>query len=271
VKLGFIGSGRMAEAIIRGLICKKAISKNNIIISDKDPGRVKVISKKYGIKASAGNIEAARSADVIVLSVKPQVMNVVLSELSGKVRSNQLVISIAAGITIRSIEKYLKKTAVIRVMPNNPALIGEGISAVSGGSNAEEKDMRTAEKIFSNVGDTIRVDEKLMNAVTALSGSGPAFVYETLNALIEGGIEAGLSKELSASLARATVLGSIRTVIKTGKSPEELKAMVTSPGGTTLAGLRVLDEAGFKSLVKKAVVRASARAREISEEFERSL
>jgi pyrroline-5-carboxylate reductase len=157
------------------------------------------------------------------------------------------------------------------VMPNNPCLIGEGISAICGGRFAQEKDLKTAEKIFSSVGDTIRVEEKYMNAVTALSGSGPAFVYEAIDALADGGIEAGLPKDLAAQLSLKTALGSIKTVIKTKRSPEELKNMVASPGGTTVAGLRVLDEGNFKGTLKKAVVKASARAREISEEFERSL
>jgi len=271
MKLGFIGTGRMAEAILRGLISSKAFSKNNLIISDKDSNRSKQVSKKYNVKAAENNVEAASASDVIILAVKPQSMNAVLSEIAGKVAARQLVISIAAGITLKSIEKYLVKVPVVRTMPNNPCLIGEGITAMCGGKFAQERDMRTAEKIFSSVGDAIRVEEKYMNAITALSGSGPAFVYEAVDAMTNGGIEAGLPKELSATLAKMTVLGSIKTMIKTKKSPEELKSMVASPGGTTVAGLRVLDEANFKGALKKAVIKASARAKEISEEFERSL
>jgi pyrroline-5-carboxylate reductase len=266
MKIGFIGAGRMAQAIIRGLTSKK-----DIIISDKDADLLKQVSKKYKVKAAADNIEAAASTDVIILAVKPQVMHNVLKELKGHIRAGQLVISIAAGITLRSIEKYLGKVPAVRVMPNNPSLIGEGISAICGGAFAEEKDIRSAEKIFSAVGDTVRIEERYMNAVTALSGSGPAFVYEVLSALTDGGVEAGLTKDVSSELARKTMLGSIKTVIKTKKSPEELKEMVTSPGGTTLAGLRVMEESDFKGILQKAVVRASMRAREISEEFERSL
>jgi pyrroline-5-carboxylate reductase len=156
-------------------------------------------------------------------------------------------------------------------MPNNPCLVGEGISAICGGALAQEKDIKTAEKIFSYVGDTVRVDKKAMNAVTGLSGSGPAFVYDFIDGLINGGVEAGLTKDLSATLAQKTVLGSVLTVMKTRKPPEALKAMVTSPGGTTIAGLRALEEGSFKAAIKKAVVKASARAKEISEEFEKSL
>ncbi len=271
MKLGFIGAGRMAEAILRGLISSKAFLKKNMIISDKDAARSKQISRKYNIKAAESNAEAAGASDVVILAVKPQSMHTALSEIAGKVGPGRLVISIAAGITLKSLEKYLPKVPIVRVMPNNPCLIGEGISALCGGRFAQEKDMKTAEKIFSSVGDTIRVEEKYMNAVTALSGSGPAFVYEAIDALADGGMEAGLPKDLSVRLALKTALGSIKTVIKTKRSPEELKNMVASPGGTTVAGLRALDEGNFKGALKKAVVKASARAREISEEFERSL
>lgn len=271
MKLGFIGAGRMAEAIIKGLLSAKAIQKNNLVISDKDPVRLKQVSSKYKIKTAESNAEVAGSCNVLVLAVKPQSMHSVLSELKGRIKQGQLVISIAAGITLKSLEKYLPKVPVVRVMPNNPCLVGEGVSLVCGGNFAQEKDMKTAEKIFSGVGDTIRIEERLMNAVTALSGSGPAFVYEVIDALTDGGVDAGLPKELALALVTKTVLGSVKTIIKTGRSPEQLKGMVVSPGGTTLAGLRVMDEANFKEILKKAVVRASVRAKEISEEFERSL
>ena len=255
----------MAEAILRGL------GSNDIIISDKDPARLKQVAKKFNVKAAKDNAEAASSSDVLILAVKPQTMHAALSDICTKIKPGCLVISIAAGITLKSLEKYLPKLAVVRVMPNNPCLIGEGITAICGGKRAEEKDLKTAEKIFSTVGETIRVDEKHMNAVTALSGSGPAFVYEAVDALINGGIEAGLNKDVAAKLALKTVLGSVKTLIETKRTPEELKTMVASPGGTTVAGLRVLDEGNFKGTLKKAVVKASARAKEISEDFERSL
>jgi len=261
----------MAEAILRGLISSKAFSKNNIIISDKDAARSKQVSKKFGVKTADDNVKAASASDIVILAVKPQSMHPVLSEIAGKINSGQLVISIAAGITLKSIEKYLAKIPVVRAMPNNPCLIGEGMTAICGGRFAQEKDVKTAEKIFSCVGDTIRVEEKQMNAITALSGSGPAFIYEAIDALTDGGIEAGLPKDMSSALALKTALGSIKTLIKTKRSPEELKNAVASPGGTTVAGLRVLEEANFKGALKKAVVRASVRAKEISEEFERSL
>jgi len=235
----------MAEAILRGLISSKAFSRSSIIISDRDTARSKQVSKKYGVADAENNVEAARRSDVLILAVKPQSMNSVLADIAGKVTPAQLVISIAAGITMKSIEKYLAKAPLVRAMPNNPCLIGEGMTALCGGKFAQEKDMKTAEKIFSSVGDTIRVEEKQMNAITGLSGSGPAFIYEVVDALTDGGIEAGLPKDLAAVLALKTALGSIKTMIKTKKTPEELKNMVASPGGTSVAGLRALEEANF--------------------------
>lgn len=271
IKLGFIGAGRMAEAIIKGLISKKAFNKKDIFASDKDTARKQYLSDKFGIKIFDDNAGVAKSADVLILAVKPQVMAQVLSDISKNVKSDVLVISIAAGITLKSLKKYLTKQPIVRVMPNNPCLIGEGITAICGGELAKPSHLDTAEKIFRSVGDVIRVEEKLMNAVTGLSGSGPAFIYETLDAMADGGIYAGLPKELAMQLAQKTILGSIRTAIKTKKSPEELKNMVASPGGTTIAGLRVMEEANFKSILQKAVVKATARAKEISEEFDKSL
>ncbi len=269
MKLGFIGSGRMAEAIIYGLTSKRAIAKKNIILSDKDPARLKHVSKKYNVKAAADNNSVAIEADVVILAVKPQFMAQVLSQAGSSFRPGQLVISIAAGITLKNLEKNMPRVKVIRVMPNNPCLVGEGVTAICPGKLAGEADIKIAEKIFSSVGETFRIEEKYMNAVTALSASGPAFIYEVVIALMDGGVEAGLPKELAKKLAERTIIGSIMTVIRTGKHPEELKNMVTSPGGTTLAGLRVMDEHNFKSILKKAVVRAAARAKEISEEFEK--
>jgi pyrroline-5-carboxylate reductase len=271
MKLGFIGAGRMAEAIIKGLISKKALNKKDIFASDKDTARITYLSDKFGIKTFADNVDAVKASDVILLAVKPQVMAQVLSDISKYIKNDVLVISIAAGITLKSLKKYLTKNPIVRVMPNNPCLIGEGISAIVGGDLANASHIETVEKIFSSVGDVIKVEERLMNAVTGLSGSGPAFVYEVIDAMADGGIYAGLPKELAMQLAQKTVLGSIKTLIKTKKTPEELKTMVASPGGTTLAGLRVMEEANFKSILKRAVVKASARAKEISEEFDKSL
>ncbi len=261
----------MAEAIIFGLTSRRAVAKKNIMISDKDPARLKLVSRKYNVKAAGDNKTVVSSSDVIILAVKPQFIAQVLDEIAGSVRADHLIISIAAGITLKNLERHVPRAAILRVMPNNPCLVGEGVSLISAGKLAGEGDIRSAEKIFSPVGETFKIDERYMNAVTALSGSGPAFVYEVIMALTDGGIEAGLPKEMAKKLAERTVFGSIMTVIKTGKHPEELKNMVTSPGGTTIAGLRVMEEHNFKAILKKAVLKSAARAREMSEEFDRTV
>lgn len=261
----------MAEAIIKGICSCKLIPSKNIRISDKDPKRSEKLSIDHGVTVASSNTCAVKGANVIILAVKPQVMALVLEDLGKKIGKEQLVISIAAGITLNSLEKYLSQVPVIRVMPNNPCLIGKGVSCISKGKNVNNEHVETAKKIFSSVGDVFEVEEKLMNAVTGLSGSGPAFVYEAISAMTAGGVEAGLSKEMSQKLSELTVLGSVLTVINTGASPEELKNMVTSPGGTTLAGLRVMDEGKFKQTLSSAVVKAAARAEEISKEFDKSL
>jgi len=179
------------------------------------------------------------------------------------------VISIAAGITLKTIERYLPQAPVIRAMPNNPAFVGEGLTAICKGHRATERDRKVAEVIFGAVGKVIAVEEKLMDAVTGLSGSGPAFIYAMVESLIEGGVEAGLSETQAKTLAVQTTLGAAKTMAETGKDPAELREMVTSPGGTTIAGLRVLEEGKFKKILRGAVVAATKRAKELSEEYEK--
>ncbi len=264
MRVAFIGAGKMAEALIKGLLKAGVMRQEQIFASDIDRRRLKYLQKKYRINVFGENLAISSISDVVILSVKPQVMDEVLGRIGGKIKRNQLVISIAAGIRLSRLEKAFPKVPVIRVMPNNPALIGEGISAISSGKFAKDKDIKITEKIFSSVGETLRVPEKLMDSVTALSGSGPGFIYYFLEALIEGGIAAGLPRDISKRLAIQTALGSIRTVKETNKSPEELRGWVTSPSGTTLAGLKVLDKRKFKKTVLEAIVAAKERAFELS-------
>ena len=266
-KIAFIGSGRMAEAIISGIIRNKLFKKSDIFATDKDQKRLKYLSDHFGIKTLNDNIEAVLLADIIVLAVKPQVMNTVLDQIKSSSQSNHLFISIAAGIPIKLLEDKLPGCSVIRTMPNNPCLVGQGITALSKGKNAGSSDLKIANSIFDSLGKTILVDEKYMDAVTGLSGSGPAFVYAFLESLMEGGVKAGLSKEVAKELADQTVQGAIATVIETKKTYSELSDMVASPGGTTIEGLKVLEEARFGEIVSSAVIAASQRAQEIRKEF----
>ncbi len=265
--IGFIGAGNMAEALIKGLVSSKTVSKKNIFASDVNEKRLKHIYKTYSVNISGDNAEIAKRADIIILAVKPQIIRKVLDPLSKDIKKKHLAISIVAGIKTKAIKKILSKAKVVRVMPNNPALVGEGITAISLPlqSEASDLDMRIVQKIFESVGKTVFVKEELMDAVTALSGSGPGFVYFFVEAMIDGGVVAGLSYGNARKLAIQTVLGSAKTLIESEKKPEVLRTMVTSPGGTTQAGIRVFESKGLKKIVSQAIVAALKRAKELSE------
>lgn len=260
-KIAFIGAGKMAEALIRGLVSSGALSARNIYASDVSSQRLKHLKQEYGVRVESQNVKAAAKADIIILSVKPQVMGEVLKEIGLAVRSSQLIISIAAGINTKSIRKFTGRATVIRVMPNNPALIGCGITAISTG--AKRSDVAIADAIFSSVGATVSIGEKHFDQVTALSGSGPAFVYLFAEALIEGACGAGLKKDVAGKLALDMILGSAKTMKVSGRAPRELREMVTSPKGTTLAGLRALEKHAFKGALKTAIKAAAQRSREL--------
>lgn len=263
-KIAFIGAGRMAEAIVSGIIRAGLFRKADIFASDRDEKRLKYFADSYGIRTFTENKEAVTIADIIVLSVKPQAMLQVLEDIRNYARTQQLYISIAAGVPIGSIESRLPGCSVVRTMPNNPCLIGEGMTVLSRGKNAGEADLNTAKKIFSALGKTMVLEEKMLDAATGLSGSGPAFVYRFIDALAEGGAKSGLPREAAYELAQQTVLGASRTVIETKKTPSQLCDMVTSPGGTTIEGLKVLDEAKFADIVADTVIAAARRAAEIT-------
>ena len=266
----------MAEALIARL-------PQTIIATDINPQRIKYLKKKYGIKTAKNNLEAFNLAEIVILAVKPQNIAEVAAELApqnkkakqdldepGRVAlplQNKLIISIAAGISIGYLQNKLPGIPVIRAMPNNPALIGAGITALARNKRVKNNLFKKAEAIFKTVGEVVEVPEAWMNAVTALSGSGPAFIYQTLLAMIEGGIKAGLPKKVSAKLALQTMLGAVKTVKETGRSPEELIAMVASPGGTTVEGLKVLDKLKFKRVLAEAVVAAARKAKNLSKKW----
>jgi len=264
-KVAFIGSGRMAEALISGLIKSKQVIAEDIITSDVRFERLEQIKEDYRVRVTAVNQEAADFARIIVIAVKPQMFQEAV--LSLKVDSQKLVISIAAGITLDTLKKYFPENPLVRVMPNNPALIGQGLSAVCAGDLAKEDDLQLTEQIFKAVGKTVEVDEKLMDAVTALSGSGPAFIYLMAETMIETGISLGLTKNIAQKLVLQTLLGSAQTVLKSKKSPRELKEMVTSPNGTTQAGLAVLENNKFAEALIEAIIAAAKRSHELSLEW----
>lgn len=262
-KIGFIGAGMMAEAIARGLL-NAGMEPGRITAFDPDSGRCDLCRNVLGISAAEDNRAVVGSADIVILAVKPFVMPHVLTEISGSVKTSQLLISIAAGITIETIrEKLAAGVPVIRVMPNTPCLIGEGASALAPGEFASAEHMKLASEIFRAVGIVVETTEDKLDAVTGLSGSGPAYVYAFIEALADGGVRMGLPKSVALTLAAQTVSGAARMVIQTGDHPAVLRDRVMTPGGTTIAGMAELEKAGFRSAAIEAVTAATLRATEL--------
>lgn len=268
MKLGILGTGNMAEALIAGLLAKKNLRSDSIIGFDVDRKRLALIRKRYGIRIADSVSTVAKKSDVLLLAVKPQQMKELLEELSANLSHRHLVTSIAAGIDTKFLKKHLgPKTRVIRVMPNTPALLGLGASAYFPSPGCRLSDRRTVETLLTAVGKVHRVGkESILDAVTGLSGSGPAFVYLFLSGLIEGGKQSGLSEELARGLATQTLLGAATLFEKSSLKAEELIAKVASKGGTTEAGLAHLSKKGFKKICSECVRAATRRARELRED-----
>jgi len=266
-KLGFIGAGNMAGALIKGLIAAKLYKPKEIIASDTVPAQLKKLKTAYKIDGTTNNREVVQEAQTIVLAVKPQILNHVLAEIQPEVTKEKLFISIAAGVTLLRLENGLGgKARVVRVMPNTPALLGKGIAVVVRGRNAKPKDEKLAVTMFRGVGEALAVkDEALMDPVTGLSGSGPAYVYLFAEALITGGVQAGLDLKVATQLTYQTIEGAVAMLRETGRTPQELRDMVTSPGGTTLAGLSRLAEGRFTDTVIAGVGAATHRSKELGQ------
>lgn len=256
--IGFIGAGKMAEAIISRLG-----SPSNIIASDINKQRLGYLKKKYRIRGAKDNQEVFAKSEIVVLAVKPQDFGQALAGI----RAQGLIISIAAGIPLSYLQNKFPGMPIVRAMPNNPCLVGQGITALAKGKRVSAGQYKKAEAIFEAVGEVFSVPEKWMDAVTGLSGSGPAFVYETIAALIDGGVAAGLPKAIATKLALQTVLGAAATLKKTGKSPQELSNMVASKGGTTIEGLKVIKKAKVKQAISRAVVAAANKSKIISKKW----
>jgi pyrroline-5-carboxylate reductase len=263
-KIAIIGGGKMGGVIINGIITRQLAPAVNVIVADKVRECLQKLKDAYGVATTADNKKAAQAAAVVILAVKPQDMGNVLQELSPVIDNKKVVISIAAGISTGFIEGYLKEgVRVIRVMPNTPALIGEGAAALTRGKNASEKDLELAELIFKALGITVVVKEELMDTVTGLSGSGPAYGFLIIEALTDAGVLMGLSRDVSLKLAAQTMLGAAKLCLQSGKHPAELKDMVTSPGGTTIAALKVLEDGKIRAILMAAVEAATLRSREL--------
>ena len=264
-KVAIIGGGKMGSIIAQGLITHKIVPVKNITITDIDAARLKYLRLSLKTNVSHDNEKIAKEADIIILAVKPQTMATTLQEIAAVVNKSKVVISIAAGITTNFIEKFLNnKVRVIRVMPNTPALVGEGMAAVAAGRYAKASDVKLARAIFNAVGVSVAVNEKLMDAVTGLSGSGPAYFFLIVEALIEAGLKTGLSRDLAKQLAAQTMLGAARLCMESDKEPAQLREMVTSPNGTTFAGLRVMESNNIREIMVATVKAATKRSKELA-------
>ena len=263
-KVVFVGAGNMAEAIVSGMVAADFCAPEKIVLTDIRPERLADLEADHGVSTSTDN-SVVKNAEIVVLAVKPQVMNEVLKGIAPVLRKETLVISIAAGISAAKIEAALGEgTRVVRVMPNTPALIGQGASALAAGTLADEADMEVAEAILNCVGLTVRVEERQIDAVTALSGSGPAYVFYLLEGMLAAADEMGLEKETARALALQTVEGAARLMKDSGEKAADLRAKVTSKGGTTEAAIRSLDAAGVKESIVNALKAAEARSKELS-------
>jgi pyrroline-5-carboxylate reductase len=263
-ELGFIGGGNMAEAIVQGVLATGQ-KPERVIVAEPIAQRRSYLTKRFRVCVTSDNAEAARTSATLVLAVKPQVVDEVLAELSTLITPAQLVISIAAGVPLARLRKPLRATTrVVRVMPNTPCLLGRGASVVCGGDSAQASDLRAVKSLFETVGKAFVLnDERLLDAVTGLSGSGPAYVYAFAEALIAGGVRAGLEEPLASELVLETVAGAAEMMLRSGRSPAELRQAVTSPRGTTQAGLEELGRRGFGRTVGAAVLAATRRSRQL--------
>jgi pyrroline-5-carboxylate reductase len=264
--IGFLGTGNMAEALIKGLINAAVVEPKQIHGSDPRRQRCDELASKFGIHTTTHNVDVVRHAEIVVLSVKPQILPQVLDEVAPHLKPHALVISIAAGTPVAAIERRLPPgMRVVRTMPNTPALVGAGATAIAGGGHATEADLEVARHIFDAVGKTVTLDEDQLDAVTGLSGSGPAYVFLIIEALSDAGVKVGLSRYNAQALAAQTILGAAKLLIDTNEHPGRLKDMVTSPGGTAIAGLHTLEAGGLRTTLINAVEAATRRSRELGE------
>jgi pyrroline-5-carboxylate reductase len=269
MKLGLIGCGKMGGALLRGALKASLVKANQVVVFDKAPAAIKALQAEVrGLTAAASAAEVAAKSEIVLLAVKPQDMEGALAEVaSHKTQRTKgpLFVSIAAGITLKQLEGWLGGTArVIRSMPNTPALILQGASAFARGKRATDADAKAAAKVLGAVGTAQEAPEKLLDAVTGLSGSGPAYVYTVIEALADGGVLMGLPRATALQLAAQTVAGAAQMVLSTGKHPAALRDEVTSPGGTTIAGLEQLEKHGLRSALVQAVRKATERSRELA-------
>jgi pyrroline-5-carboxylate reductase len=266
-KISLIGTGNMGEALLSGLISSGSSDPKNIICTDVREDRLKFIQQKYGVHTTADNIKAVEASEIIIYAVKPQIIASVLRETASCLDMSKLIISIAAGVPLAAIESCLnKKLRLIRVMPNIAAFVKESASVIAAGGNATEEDIKLSLAIFDSMGRSIFLKENiLMDAITGLSGSGPAYIFLIVDAMADAGVKVGLSREDALFLSSQTVLGAAKLLLETKEHPGRLKDMVTSPGGTAIAGIHTLEKGGLRTTLINAVEVATKRSKELGE------
>ncbi|WP_329384889.1 pyrroline-5-carboxylate reductase [Anaerofustis butyriciformans] len=265
LKIGFIGSGNMAQAIIGGMIDSNLVSKDNIYATAVSDKTINLVKEKYGVNTSKDNKDVAKKTDIIFLAVKPNVYKTVIDEIKDVVDENKLIVTIAAGQTIENIEDMFgRELRIIRTMPNTPALVGEGMGLITANKKATNEDVENVVKIFNSFGKSEIVEEALIDTAGSLSGCGPAYTYMYIEALADAAVESGVKRDLAYKLAAQMVLGSAKMVLESGEHPGKLKDNVCSPGGTTIKGVNSLEQAGFRGVVIDALLASINKTLEMS-------
>lgn len=263
--IGFIGCGNMAQAMITGIVSSKIVLGNNVFVSDKDDEKLKYVEKKFNVNTSRYNREVAENSDIIILAVKPNKYGDVIGEIKDYVKKDVIIVVIGAGITINYVEKaFNRDLKVIRTMPNTPALVGEGMSAICYNKLIQDEDLKDVVTIFESFGKVEIVGEDLMNVISAISGSSPAYVYMFIEALADGAVLDGLPRDKAYKMAAQSVLGAAKMVLETGEHPAELKDRVCSPAGTTIEAVYSLEKNNFRGTVIEAMRKCTDKTREMS-------
>ncbi|MDE2510460.1 MAG: pyrroline-5-carboxylate reductase [Elusimicrobia bacterium] len=266
--IAVVGAGHMAGAMIGGMVRSKLVPAKGIVATRRSHDALAELQKKWGVRTTTDNAKAVAEADIIILAVKPQMAKKVLEELAGTIRKGQLVISVMAGIPTSAINKALRVDCpVVRAMPNTPCLVDAGATAIAAGARASDKDLAKAEAVFRSVGLVARLPESALDAVTGLSGSGPVYLYMVIEAMTDGGVKMGIPRAVAAKLAAQTVYGAAKLVLESGKHPAILKDEVTTPGGTAISAIHVLESKGLRSLLIDGIEAATRRSQELAKLF----
>jgi len=264
-ELGIIGTGNMGSALLKTILRKNLISEKNLSIYDKDKTVTKELSAQLNVKVTENGAELARSSRHVLLAVKPQVIDTVLDEIGSHLTTDHTLISIAAGISLEHLSKFCNKdVGIIRIMTNTPLMVGMGASAIAHNNKINAESIEFVKKIFNSGGIVVELDEEHIDAVTGLSGSGPAYIFVIIEALADGGVKMGLSRKIALKLAAQTALGAAKLILETGRHPGELKDMVASPGGTTITALHELEKAGLRATLIRAVEVATERSKALN-------